>query len=101
MDEKFDAIIIGGGIAGCISAYLLAKEGLEVLLIERGNFIGAKNMSGGRIYAHSIEPVFPNFAETAPIERLITREKLSFITADDNVTMEYALKPSENKADLS
>lgn len=100
-DEKFDAIIVGGGIAGCISAYLLAKEGLEVLLIERGNFIGAKNMSGGRIYAHSIEPVFPNFAQIAPIERLITREKLSFITTDDNVTMEYALKPSENKADLS
>lgn len=46
-DEAFDAIIVGGGIAGTVAAYLLAKEGLEVLLIERGNFPGSKNMTGG------------------------------------------------------
>ena len=100
-EEKFDAIIVGGGIAGCISAYLLAKEGLEVLIIERGSSIGVKNMSGGRIYAHSIEQVFPDFAQIAPIERLITHENLSFINDNENVTMQYALKPSECKADLS
>lgn len=101
MNDKFDVIIVGGGIAGCVAGYLLAKDGLEVLLIERGNTIGAKNTSGGRIYAHSIEPIFPNFAKDAPIERLITRERLSFMTQDENFTMDYALKPSENKAEPS
>lgn len=101
MDDKFDVIVVGGGIAGCITGYLLAKEGLEVLLIERGNTIGSKNTSGGRIYAHSIEPIFENFAQEAPIERVITRERLSFMTQDENFTMDYALKPSQNKSELS
>ena len=29
------AIVIGGGIAGCSSAYALARRGIEVTLIER------------------------------------------------------------------
>ncbi len=29
-----DAIVIGGGIAGCATAYYLARDGLEVLLLE-------------------------------------------------------------------
>ena len=67
-EEKFDAIVVGGGIAGTVSAYLLAKEGLEVLLVERGNYSGSKNMTGGRIYSHSLEKIMPNFADEAPIE---------------------------------
>ena len=55
----FDAIVVGAGCAGSAAAYELAKAGKEVLLIERGNFAGAKNMTGGRIYAHSLRKVFP------------------------------------------
>ena len=35
-DEKFDAIIVGGGLAGCSAAIVLANAGLAVLLVERG-----------------------------------------------------------------
>lgn len=101
MEDKFDVIIVGGGIAGCIAGYLLAKEGLEVVLVERGNSIGAKNTSGGRIYAHSIEKIFPNFANEAPIERVITSEKLSFMTDEQNVTLEYKSKVSDDKFERS
>jgi glycine/D-amino acid oxidase-like deaminating enzyme len=31
---SFDVAIIGGGIAGCASAYYLAKRGLSVMLFE-------------------------------------------------------------------
>jgi electron transfer flavoprotein-quinone oxidoreductase len=88
-EEKFDAIIVGGGIAGTVAGYLLAKEGKEVLIIERGNYSGSKNMTGGRIYSHSLEKVFPNFAKEAPVERKITREKISLMTAESNVTVDY------------
>ena len=54
MEEKFDVIIVGAGLAGNIAAYLLAKEGLEVMLIERAEAIGAKNVTGGRMYSHSL-----------------------------------------------
>ena len=47
--SDFDAIVVGAGCAGSIAAYTLAKAGKSVLLVERGNFAGAKNMTGGRI----------------------------------------------------
>ena len=98
-DDKFDAIIVGAGLAGCTAGYLLAKEGLSVLLIERGNYAGSKNMTGGRLYAHSLEKIMPGFADEAPIERRVAREKISFLTEDSAVTMDYqtarSMQPEE------
>ena len=100
-DDKFDVIIVGAGLAGCTSAYLLAKAGLETLVIERGNFPGAKNMTGGRLYAHTIEKIFPNFAEEAPVERCIVHEKVSFMDGTSSVTLDYASPEAENPASRS
>lgn len=100
-EDKFDAIIVGGGLAGCITGYMLAKAGLETLIIERGNFSGSKNMTGGRLYAHSIEKIFPDFAKEAPIERSIVHEKVSFMNEGSSVTMDYASTEAENNADRS
>ena len=88
-EERFDCIIVGGGLAGLTAAYVLASEGQEVLLIEKGNYSGAKNMTGGRLYGHSLEKVIPGFAESAPLERKIVRERLSFGSGDDMATTEY------------
>ena len=41
--SDFDAIVVGSGCAGAIAAYELAKAGKSVLVVERGNFAGAKN----------------------------------------------------------
>ncbi|MBM6967712.1 FAD-dependent oxidoreductase [Pseudoramibacter alactolyticus] len=79
-EDKFDAIIVGGGMAGCSAAIVLAREGLEVLLIERGDHCGDKNMTGGRLYGHSLEKIIPNFAEEAPIERIVNHEKISIMS---------------------
>ncbi|ACL18380.1 electron transfer flavoprotein-quinone oxidoreductase [Desulfitobacterium sp. LBE] len=89
-DDRFDAIVVGGGIAGTVTAYLLAKEGLEVMLVERGNYSGSKNVTGGRIYSHSLEKIMPNFAQEAPVERKITREKISLMTEESNVTLDFS-----------
>lgn len=98
-DDKFDAIIVGAGLAGCTAGYLLAREGLSVLLIERGNYAGSKNMTGGRLYAHSLEKIIPGFADEAPVERRVVREKISFLTEDSAVTMDYqtahTMRPEE------
>lgn len=87
--SDFDAIIVGGGLAGSTAAYVLAQEGLEVLLIERGNYGGSKNMTGGRLYAHSLEKIIPNFAEEAPVERRVVKERICMMTENDAVTMEF------------
>lgn len=90
----FDAIIVGGGFSGITAAYVMANAGLEVLLIERGNYCGSKNMTGGRLYGHSLETIIPDFANQAPIERLITKERYSVRKDGVMSTVEY------NSADL-
>ena len=46
-EDKFDCIIVGGGVAGCAAAYILAQNNLKILLIEKGEWTGSKNVSGG------------------------------------------------------
>lgn len=88
-DEKFDAIVVGAGVAGTVAAYIMAKAGLDVLVIERGNSAGSKNMTGGRLYAHVIERIMPGLGEKAPVERKVTREKISFMTEESAITLDY------------
>ncbi len=38
--KSYDAIVVGGGVAGCASAVTLAKNGKSVLLIEKTNLLG-------------------------------------------------------------
>lgn len=38
--QKYDAIIVGAGISGLISALALGKEGKNVLVLEKENYIG-------------------------------------------------------------
>ena len=89
-EEKFDAIIVGGGLAGATAAYILANAGMEVLLADRGDFCGSKNVTGGRLYAHSLEKVFPGFAEEAPIERKVTHEKISLMTPKSSLDIGFS-----------
>lgn len=89
-EEKFDAIIVGGGLAGCSAAIVLANAGLAVLVVERGDFCGAKNMTGGRLYGHSLEKIIPNFAEEAPVERRITKEKVSLMSKDSSFDIGFS-----------
>ena len=86
----FDAIVVGAGCAGCVAAVELARAEKSVLLIERGESAGSKNMTGGRIYTHSLKKVFPNFEEEAPLERKVTHELISFLTDDAATTAEYS-----------
>lgn len=100
-DDMFDAIIVGGGVAGGAAAFVLAQAGCDVLVIERGNFAGSKNMTGGRLYAHSLESIMPGFADEAPVERQVVREKITMMTADSGVTLDYQHPESASPAAAS
>ena len=58
--SDFDIIVVGSGCAGGVAAYVAASAGKSVLVVERGNFAGAKNMTGGRIFP-PLKQVFPDF----------------------------------------
>ncbi|MEW6863172.1 FAD-dependent oxidoreductase [Trueperella pyogenes] len=88
-EVDFDVIVVGGGIAGSVCSYLLAQDGYEVLLIERGAEPGSKNLSGGVFYCRVMQEIFDNFLDEAPIERVITRNCLSFLNKDNFVNVDY------------
>ena len=50
MDYDVDVAVIGGGLAGISAAITAAKNGLSVIVLERGEHSGSKNVSGGRMY---------------------------------------------------
>lgn len=100
MDEiktnKTEVIVVGGGPAGIASAITIARAGHEVILIERGNFAGSKNVFGGAIYAQPTREIFPNFEQEAPIERLNIEHKFAILGKEDSTTISYRHKDLEN-----
>ncbi|CAO3417024.1 FAD-dependent monooxygenase [Azospirillum doebereinerae] len=83
MVEKFDAIVIGAGPSGNAATYTLAKQGLKVLQLERGEYPGAKNVQGGIMYAHELEKIIPDFRDDCPTERHIIEQRI-WLLGDDN-----------------
>lgn len=97
-NETFDVIVVGAGPAGAAAALRLAEKRVKVLLIERGTAPGAKNMMGGRIYTHSLERIVSDFRDRAPLERKVTKERISIGAGDEMTTVEYSyqdVKPNE------
>ena len=88
-ETDFDAIVVGSGCAGAVAAYELAKAGKSTLVVERGNFAGAKNMTGGRIYSHSLKEVFPDFESEAPLERKITHERIALMDPASQMAVDF------------
>jgi len=89
-EEKFDALVVGAGMAGCAAAYVMAKEGMEVLILERGNYAGAKNVSGGAFFGPEMNNLFPDFWKEAPIERFINRQVITFLTEESSVSIDFS-----------
>src|SRR5438309_11095592 len=65
----------------------MAKAGLSVVLIERGEYPGGQNVMGGVMYGRMLADLIPTFAAEAPIERVIVEERLWITTDDPAVTL--------------
>ena len=87
--SDFDIIVVGAGCAGAVAGYVAAASGKSVLMVERGNYAGAKNMTGGRIYSHALKAVFPDFENEAPLERKITHERMAFLDATSQLAVDF------------
>lgn len=86
--EKVDVIIVGGGLSGLSCAYELADSGMTVLVLERGDFSGSKNVTGGRLYIRPILNYLPNIWKGAPLERHIIKERLTFMGKENSTMLE-------------
>lgn len=98
--DRFDVAVVGAGPAGSTAAYLLAKAGLQVVVIERGKSAGEKNVSGGLIFSRIFNEVYPEFWEDAPVERVIRGHGLIFLGDGSSTTLDFrddeVLSPPHN-----
>ncbi|MDT8901481.1 FAD-dependent oxidoreductase [Anaeroselena agilis] len=84
--RKYDAIVVGAGPSGASAACFMARDGLDVLLLERGPFPGAKTCGGAAVIAEQIHELFPNFWEECRYERIVTRLDYWWLNDDSAVT---------------
>ncbi len=88
-ENKTQVIVVGGGPAGISCAVTIARAGKEVVLIERGKFSGSKNVFGGAIYAQPTREIFPDFEQSAPLERRNIEHKFALLGEDDGTVISY------------
>ncbi len=91
MEEKLPCIIVGGGIAGLSAAMILAQKEIPFLLIERGSYSGAKNVSGGVLWGTDLARLVPEYwkHEDAGFERFVNHRRLTFLDEQSAFSLDF------------
>ncbi len=74
--SQFDAIVVGAGPSGNATAYVMARSGLKVLQIERGEYPGSESAQGAILYADALKQIIPDFHDHVPLERHIIEQRM-------------------------
>jgi electron transfer flavoprotein-quinone oxidoreductase len=83
-----DCVVVGAGPAGAAAALQLARDGLDVVLLERGDRPGEKNVMSGILFTDTLAELVPDFAHRAPLQRRITNGyAMHYLTADAVVSL--------------
>ena len=91
MSTKFDAdvIVVGAGPAGISAALEVARHDKKVVLLERSNYPGSKNMYGGAVYTRALKEVFREDFDSIKFERVINSHTWSFLGETSSFEMTY------------
>jgi electron transfer flavoprotein-quinone oxidoreductase len=88
--QQFDAIVVGAGPAGSSAALAMARAGMQAALIERGEYAGAKNVSGAALYAPDLlANLLPHYWDEAPVERYLTRRVITFLGQESALALDF------------
>jgi len=84
-----DVIVIGAGPCGISAAISATKKGKKVVLLERANYPGSKNMYGGAVYTAALKEIFEDEFDNIPYERIINSHTWSFLSENSSFDMTY------------
>lgn len=102
MREEFDVAIVGAGPAGISAAHILAEKGIKTIVLERGEYPGAKNMSGGVLYGHDLAQIIPDFPnKDCPVERNIVESRLWYLSKDGGYSVAFRDREFYDKVPLN
>jgi len=87
--DRFDVVVVGAGPAGSAAALTMARQGVDVCVIERGEYPGAKNVFGGVVYKWPLEKLVPKFWESAPLERRMVDHRLVILDKEAGFTVSF------------
>jgi electron transfer flavoprotein-quinone oxidoreductase len=78
MSEHFDVVVVGAGPAGSAAGLVLARAGVDVLVLEKSKVPGQRSMTGGVLFGqylpgYGMVDLLPDFEKEAPLERQITQ----------------------------
>ena len=90
-----EVVIVGAGPAGISCGYVLAKAGVDVLILERGQYPGAKNMFGGIFFSDQMSKLIPSFYNEAPVERFVAKKRYSMLIDGSEIALSF--EPEEFK----
>jgi len=87
--KKCEVVIVGAGPAGLACGIVLARAGVQVLVLERGQYPGAKNMFGGIFFSDQMNKLIPNFYSEAPVERFVAKKRYSMLVDNSEIALNY------------
>ncbi len=87
MDE-FEVLIIGAGPAGIAAGIALARAGIEVVVLERGEYAGSKNVYGGILFTHQLAKLLPDSIAEMPMERAVTRRRFGILSEGSELALD-------------
>jgi electron transfer flavoprotein-quinone oxidoreductase len=92
-DYDFDVAIVGAGPAGLAAALVLAREGVETVVLERGQYPGAKNVSGAALYGPALNNLIPNYwKDRDSFERFLTTKKITMLSENKSMTIDIDIQ---------
>ena len=89
MSEKFDVIVVGAGPAESAAALVCARNDINTLLIERGEYAGSKNVMGGVLFSKELRELVPEFWKEAPLERPVVDHRYMVLGKESAVNIGY------------
>ncbi len=91
-----DVIVIGAGPAGIAAAISVARGGRKVVLIDKNQYAGCKNMYGGAVFDCALREIAGDEIDNLPYERIINSHTWAFLTPETSFELTYKNKSAQN-----
>ncbi len=96
MDYDVDLAIVGGGLAGLSAAITASRLGISCIVLERGEYSGSKNVSGGRMYTHSLKKLLGDRFDEAPLELPVETERYFIRCGEKSMSFSFSEANKKN-----